>query len=119
VPLIERDVPRVAAFGAVPVANGVRMLHQQRTEAPVLPARINADHRQVPMRIGRMVAAHLIEGVEEELPLRLGNRAFEQRSERIVIGMRSGRQPQRCAQMAFDTISSRVIERSAAEGVHK
>src|SRR6516165_12541837 len=87
VPPIEGNVPRVAAFEigrrTVAVEAGVCVLHQQRAEPAVLPAWINADQRQVPMRLGRMVAPHLIQSFEDELSLRLGNRALDQCTERF------------------------------------
>ncbi len=55
--LVERHVPRVARFEvgetAVAIALGQRMPHQDAAQPPALMHRVDADQRQVPVRLPR------------------------------------------------------------------
>src|SRR5688572_4313209 len=65
VPFIERDVLRVTGFEisqrAVPIARDKSVFHQRRAESFALLNRIDPDERQEPVRLVRMIAAHLLE----------------------------------------------------------
>jgi len=84
----------------------------------ILPARIDADQRQIPVRLIGMAGAHLLERLgHHTLPL-LRHMALDQGIERLVIGMDSGRQPQCRPEKSLDIPGAAMIERGSAKRLH-
>ena len=82
VPFIQRDVSWVCGFEirrlVLTVATHQRVLHQCRAITVALSGRVNTDERQIPMRLGRMIAAHPLEDSEDLLLILLGNCLLDQ-----------------------------------------
>lgn len=71
------------------------MLQQRRAIASALLLRIDADHGQIPVRLGRMITVHLFEQRKYVGLIPLGNAMPQQRKERVVVGMDTRWEPER------------------------
>jgi hypothetical protein len=64
-----------------------------------------------------MVARHLPEDFRRDFPLAFTNGTFEQRVQRLVVGMDVRRQPKRRAEVIVGTVGASLLKCPAAESL--
>ena len=97
-PLIEWDAFLARRFEigefTIAIAPFKRMFQQRRAVAIALFGRVHSNHRQIPMRLGRMGAIHLLDKGKDFFLVILWNCALKQRDQRVFVRMNVGREPE-------------------------
>ena len=78
--------------------------------------RVDADQRQVPVRLPRVIFRHLLKYRGPIRELRFRHRVLHHVIESVVVGLDPGRQPQRGAGIAGRRIRAATFKRAATEG---
>src|SRR5688572_25853048 len=94
-PLVERDVARVRRLQigqrAVLIAAGDGVTHQLRSKSLALSLWVDANHRQIPMRLFGMRLIHFLKGGQEVVQVLGLRRVAEYLLQRLTIRLHSWR----------------------------
>jgi hypothetical protein len=81
--------------------------------------RINADERQIPVRLPRMKASHLLEYGKSISPDVFGYRLLDQANQRFLIWVDAGRKPERHGSATVQRVGGVVFEGPPSKSSHE
>lgn len=118
-PPVKRDVSRIGGLEigrhTLSVTARERIRHERIAVSLAPVRRINADQRQVPVWLARVVLSHLAEHRHGVIKLRGRQRVIHDTSKRLLIRLHTRRKPERRTGVIANGMGAVVDERLAAE----
>ena len=108
--LIQGNVPWILRFqashGMFPIALFERVGEERTPVALALTRRVYPDHRQIPVRLTRVIIRHLFEDAKEITADGSGDRTFQEFTKGLLVGMHIRRQPEGRSSIVLSTVGA-------------